>query len=339
MNRLIGVELRRILSRRLVRLLVLGVFLVLAITNVAQAFNHTNDLGARKAQITAELQQQLSGPDSSMYFGFQCVPGFNGAIEQDPETGRPILPPECHVPTLQELVAQRMQYEDPRFLMVRDGRNMLQMGMIIAALLAFLLSASSIGAEWASGMFASLLTWEPRRPRVLLAKTAASVLFFTVVGALVIGFQLLSAAALAQTRGSFEGMKGQVTHELAGMVGRGLGFVALTAAAGVALAGIARSTAGAIAILGGYLVAIELGARAMLDGDDRWLLSRNAQALVTGHVTLNVPGPGTPMPGGGMMFNGTMVEISAARAAIVVTVIVLGVTLLHGLLLQRRDAN
>jgi hypothetical protein len=230
-----------------------------------------------------------------------------------------------------------MQYEDPRFLMVRDGRNMLLAGMIVSALVAFLLSASAIGAEWNSGMFASLLTWEPRRPRVLIAKTAACVAFFTVLGALVIGYQLLSAAALAQTRGSFEGMTGPVTHELAGLVGRGIGLVALTAAAGAALAGIARSTAGAMAILGGYLVAIELAARNMLNGDSRWLLSTNAQALITGRATIYLPvrAPGSDFNG----YQTVPVVISAGRAAIVITVIVAAVTLVHAVFLQRRDAN
>ncbi|MDQ1701391.1 MAG: type transport system permease protein [Frankiaceae bacterium] len=341
MSRLLAVELRRIASRRLVRLLVLGVFLVLTITNVVQAFNHTNDLGAARAKVTAQVQQQYDeqkAQGASLNFGFRCDEGFAGAIPSDPQTGQPVLPPECHALTVAELVDQQMQYTDPRFLMVRDGRNMLVAGMVVAALLAFLLSASAVGAEWNSGMFASLLTWEPRRPRVLLAKTAACVAFFTVVGALVIGYQVLSAAALAQTRGSFEGMKGPVTHELAGLVGRGVVLVALTAAAGAALAGIARSTAGAMAILGGYLVAVELGARNLLNGDTRWLLSTNTQALVGGRTTVYIPVE-VPRAGGFRNVESHAVVISAGRAAIVIALIVAAVTLVHGLLLQRRDAN
>ena len=338
MSRLLAVELRRLMSRRLVRLLVLGIFVVLTITSVVQGFNHTNDLGAARQKIVAEVTREAG----SGMFGFNCDAGVNADVRSDPQTGKLILPPGCHEPSVQEVVDQRMRYEDPRFLMVRDGRNMLLAGMVTAALLAFLLSASAIGAEWNSGMFASLLTWEPRRPRVLLAKTAACVLFFTIVGALIIGYQLLSAAALAQTRGSFVGMTGPVTHELAGLVGRGVGLVALTAAAGAALAGIARSTAGAMAILGGYLVVVELGARNMLNGDTRWLLSTNAQALVTGRATIYLPSPasGGQGPNGGFRnFTINPFEITAGRAAIVVAVIVAVVTALHGLMLQRRDAN
>jgi hypothetical protein len=167
------------------------------------------------------------------------------------------------------------------------------------------------------------------------------------VGALIIGYQLLSAAALAQTRGSFDGMTGPVTHGLAGLVGRGIGLVALTAAAGASLAGIARSTAGAMAILGGYLVAVELAARNMLNGDTRWLLSTNAQALVTGRATVTWQGPGDPSTVVGTLSGGPgsgQVEIheyivTAAHAAIVIAVIVAAVTVVHAVFLQRRDAN
>jgi len=339
MSRLIAVELRRILSRRLVKLIVLGVFVVLTVTNVFQAFHHTNDLGAERAKVTAQLQQefdQQQGQSGNPLgpFGFRCDGDNYPPIDADPVTGLPILPPQCHVMTVAEAVDQQMQYDDPRFLMVRDGRSMLIAGLVTAALVGFLLSASAVGAEWGSGMFASLLTWEPRRMRVLAAKTIACTAFFTVVGALIIGYQLLSAAALAQTRGSFVGMTGPVTHALAGIVGRGIGLVALTAAAGAALAGIARSTAGAMAILGGYLVVVELGARGLLRGDDRWFLSRNAFALINGETSISVP-----IRHAGGDYSSERFIISAGRAAIVNAVIVLVVTLVHGVLLQRRDAN
>ena len=187
-------------------------------------------------------------------------------------------------------------------------------------------------------MFASLLTWEPRRMRVLLAKTLACVAFFTVVGALVIGYELLAAAALAQTRGSFIGMTGPVTRGMAATIGRGIGLVAFTAAGGAALAGIARSTAGAMGILGGYLVVVELGARNLLHGDNRWLLSSNTIALVNGETSFSLPGR-TVARGGGNYFEGLRFVVSAGRAAIVVAVIVAAVTLVHAVLLQRRDAN
>jgi hypothetical protein len=339
MSRLLAVELRRIASRRLVRLLVLGVFLVLTITNVVQAFHHTNDPSTVRSQIVADMRQySVVGPDGKMDYGPKCDNNDFSGVQQDQATGRMIYPPQCHAMTFDESVNLQMESRDPRFLMVRDGPNMILTGLVIAALLAFLLSASVIGAEWHSGMFASLLTWEPRRMRVLLAKTLACVVFFTVVGALIIGYQLLSAAALAQTRGSFFGMTGPVTRGMAATIGRGIGLVAFTAAGGAALAGIARSTAGAMAILGGYLVVVELGARNMLNGDERWLLSRNTMALVKGETTFFLPGRQITNEAGSF-YQGVRFQISAGRAAIVIAAIIAVVTLVHAALLKRRDAN
>jgi ABC-2 type transport system permease protein len=334
MMRLVGVELRRLSSRRLVRLLILGVFAMLTLVAGVQASHHTTDVTGVREQVRQEVLSQANGGVP----GIMCPDGVQFGYSAD--ANGPIIPPGCRALTIDEAVDQQMQWRDSRFLFVRDAPRMVLTGIVIAALLAFVLSASGIGAEWNSGMFASLLTWEPRRPRVLAAKTGASVLFFTVVGAAVIGFQLLAAAATAQTRGSFVGMTGEVARTLASATGRGIGLVALCAAAGTALAGIARSTAGGMAILGGYLVAVELGLRGMLNGDTRWLLSTNAQALVSGQARIWLFDPGaSSSPGQLQAGHEVVVAISAGRAAVVIGVIVLAVTLVHGALLQRRDAT
>ncbi|MDQ1680432.1 MAG: type transport system permease protein [Frankiaceae bacterium] len=335
MMRLVGVELRRLSSRRLVRLLILGVFAMLTLVAGVQASHHTTDITGVREQVRQDV---LSVQASGGIFGVICPDGVQPGYAAD--GNGPIIPPGCRALTVDEAVDQQMQWRDTRFLFARDAPKMVVTGMVIAGLLGFVLSASGIGAEWNSGMFASLLTWEPRRSRVLAAKTGAAVLFFTVVGAAVIGFQLLAAAATAQTRGSFVGMTGEVTRTLASASGRGIGLVALCAAAGTALAGIARSTAGAMAILGGYLVAVELGLRGLLNDDTRWLLSTNAQALVTGQTRIWLFDSGAGSATGQLQSGRDMVVvISAGRAAVFIGVIVLAVTLVHAVVLQRRDAT
>ena len=207
MTSLFVLELRRIVSRRLVRMMVLAVFVMLTLISVVISFNKSNDLGAHAAEVRASVEQQYATSPNS--YGFTCdrESAYNEITEFDPVTGQPReLPEGCRYYTLDDIVEQQLQYSDPRFVYVREAPDLLRAGIVIAALLAFLLSASVIGAEWGSGMFASLLTWEPRRWRVLAAKTAAAFVCFTVVGGLIVGFQLLASAGLAETRGTFDGV-------------------------------------------------------------------------------------------------------------------------------------
>ncbi|HVE90984.1 MAG TPA: ABC transporter permease [Actinomycetota bacterium] len=114
--------------------------------------------------------------------------------------------------------------------------------------LAVVMGASLIGAEWASGNMQTLLTWEPRRGRVLAAKLAAGGAA-AFVGAVVV-LLLLVAAVMPATlaRGTAAGANGSFWWSMAGLWLRG-GFVAASAALiGMTLASIARNTAAPIVL-------------------------------------------------------------------------------------------
>ena len=56
---------------------------------------------------------------------------------------------------------------------------------VLIMILMWLVGASFIGAEWRHGTITTLLTWEPRRIRLMVAKVAAVVLFGFVVSLLI----------------------------------------------------------------------------------------------------------------------------------------------------------
>ena len=62
---------------------------------------------------------------------------------------------------------------------------------MLSYLLVVLLGASAVGAEYRAGTVTTILTWEPRRTRLLLARIGAAVivgmLLFVVVHAVFIG--------------------------------------------------------------------------------------------------------------------------------------------------------
>ena len=136
------------------------------------------------------------------------------------------------------------------FLRARDVRYdiALAIGFAVASGVLFTLGvvvgASFVGAEWNSGSMATLLTWEPRRTRVLAAKLIACVVTTMAVSLVVLVlialFLLPSAAAHGTTRGV-------PWWTLAG-VGLRIGTVsAIGAALGIGLANVMRSASGPIA--------------------------------------------------------------------------------------------
>jgi ABC-2 type transport system permease protein len=135
-----------------------------------------------------------------------------------------------------------------RFLGVLEGTASL-LGMMAAVL-----GASLVGADWSSGTMGTLLTWESRRVRILAARATV---IAAVVLALAIGLQALFALAwwlATEARGTTlgsEGWLGEVARTIARVSVMGAVLALVTAA----LATIARSTAGGMI---GLLLAIVL---------------------------------------------------------------------------------
>jgi len=110
--------------------------------------------------------------------------------------------------------------------------------------LGVVVGASFVGAEWNSGSMSTLLTWEPRRGRVLAAKLVAAVVTTMAVSLLVVAVVVLLLLPSAALHGTTSGVP---WWTLAG-VGVRIGTVtAIGAALGVGLASLMRSAAGPIA--------------------------------------------------------------------------------------------
>jgi len=132
---------------------------------------------------------------------------------------------------------------------------------IIAAtplvLAGFLLGASLLGADYTSRALTTLLTWEPRRSRVLGARALACALVtaaLSLATLLAVTLALLPAALVHGTGASL------TASSLVSASATALRCALLAAAAsviGVSLAALGRSTAAAIAALVIYLVVVE----------------------------------------------------------------------------------
>jgi hypothetical protein len=177
--------------------------------------------------------------------------------------------------------------QDPRYHYVQTRDAVIGTNILFILLLG-LIGASMIGAEWHAGTVTTLLTWEPRRIRVLLAKTVAVALFAFLAS---VALQALLALALlpaGELRGTMAGAGTHWVRDLTGIVLRGGVLAALAAVGGLAVASIARNTAFAIGAAFAWLAVIEPILHVLRPTWEPWMLSRNAARFLAGPVA-NVP--------------------------------------------------
>jgi ABC-2 type transport system permease protein len=119
------------------------------------------------------------------------------------------------------------------------------------------IAATGVGAEYRSGTIGTLLTWEPRRVRVALARIIAIVLVSVVIYVVVIGVFIGGWALGASWRGSTAGLGPDFWIDLVAVVARGVAAIAVLAAITAGLAFLTRSTVGAVMVWFAYLIGIE----------------------------------------------------------------------------------
>jgi ABC-type transport system involved in multi-copper enzyme maturation permease subunit len=161
-------------------------------------------------------------------------------------------------------------------------------------LMALLGGASFIGAEYKAGTITTLLTWEPRRLRVIVAKLGAGAV---VAAVLFVVLEVLLAGALAPAaivRGTTEGADDDFYRSLAGFLGRGALLTGGCAVLGGTIATVGKNTTAALGVALGYIVIVEQTLRGLRPGWNAWYLAENLGIVLTGEriddVVRSVPG-------------------------------------------------
>ena len=155
------------------------------------------------------------------------------------------------------------------------------------SMLAWLVGASAIGAEWHSRGITTTLTWEPRRNRVLSAKMiSACVVAFAwiLMLQLVFSVAMLPAGAI---RGTMEGIDRAWLADQAWTFLRVGGGAALAAGLGISLATIGRNTAAAFGAGMAYLIAVEGLIRGLKPSLSGWLVGDNLALFLIGPQDVN----------------------------------------------------
>jgi hypothetical protein len=310
--RLLWVELRRLFARRLTRvMLVLGLALVALVAGRTGYDSHRYS-PQQLAAAQAEAEQLAA------QWRAECR--RSSPVEAQPQCD------QIEPPPVQSLL---YSYD---FAAETGGQLV---GLAVAlGLLGYVVGAGFIGAEWSAGTLAQLLVWEPRRVRVLATKAVA----------LAVGVGLVAAAAMAlhggalygvgRWRGTLAGTTAPLLRSLALTGGRGALLAVGTALAGFAVAGLLRSTSGALGLGFGYFVAGELAIRNFFPRSQPWLLTSNVAAWLQQRFVVQLPA--CPTCAGG---HDQVVVLTLGRSAAYLGGLVLAALVVCAAALRQRDVT
>jgi ABC-2 type transport system permease protein len=262
MGTLIGIEIRRLLARRLFRILIALSLLGIAIAGIVVFFRSSDEPPPSSEVVVTDplLEAEID----------RCQRGEFGP-----------LPGGEAQPSRRECIEfMDIRNPDPRYHLA-DVRDTFMGTTVPLAVMAWLLGASFIGAEWQKGTMATTLLWEPRRIRLVAAKVIACCATIFVV---FVTLQIVLALALTPAgllRGTTEGIGGEWLRSTAGVLARG-GIVAVVAAMiGFSIAGLGRNTAAALGVGFLYMTVIEGLVRGLRPNWVPWLLADNAAVFIT----------------------------------------------------------
>jgi ABC-type transport system involved in multi-copper enzyme maturation permease subunit len=282
--RLIGIELRRAFARRLTKLVILVAVAGIIAAGLAVYFHSSrteSHVGPSGPKVQSFKEEAVS----------QCVNG--GPLPfPSPEETLPAVGTGERTAVCQKLVDQ-LEFGgivDNRFHVIQLA-DVLQHVSAFAAIIAWLLGATLIGAEWRTGSMATLLTWESRRTRVMVAKAFAAVLVSFVIVMVLQGLLVGALYPAARFRGSTAGATHAFWRSLGYLGLRSGGLAAGAALIAFAVSSLGRSTAAALGAGFGYLALVEgalLGA--LVPKSRPWLIVRNAVVFITDQRNVDVPG-------------------------------------------------
>ena len=151
---------------------------------------------------------------------------------------------------------------------------------LVLVSVGWILGASAMGADWHAGHVTTILTWEPGRGRVMLAKIAAALTNVFVLSLVIQALLGIALAVAAAGAGSTSGADAAWLAESAGVAVRVALLSTIFAGFGFGLASAGRNTAVALGVGFGYLVIVENLVRGLRPQWSSWLLTENAGLFI-----------------------------------------------------------
>jgi hypothetical protein len=159
-------------------------------------------------------------------------------------------------------------------------RTALQEAAAPLAVAGFVLGASLLGADYTSRALATLLTWQPRRSRVLASRAIACAAVTVGVSLAALALLILALLPAALAHGDGEAPTGSWWLSTAALAARCALLAAGVSVIGVAAAALGRGTTAALAGLGVYWLVIDRTVTSLWPSIGRWLPIADARSWI-----------------------------------------------------------
>lgn len=284
MTALFSTEVRRLLARRLVRVMAIVAALVVIIGGVVVFIQSDDKVSSRTTSTSRAI------PYEAYESGETCFQDEDGSTR-------------CEV--IVEPGAGNFE-EDKRFHYTdlwkkNDGGDpggILSGFTIWILLLGVVMGASAIGAEWKAGTITTLLTWEPRRTRVLVAKVLAAAAVAAGFSLLVYLLVFAAYAPAALLQGTTEGVNGEWLRGAVGLTIRSALMTSVVSTLGFAISSLGRNTSAGVTVTFAYFTIGENLLRFQWPGWQPWLLGENIFTVLLGQSPYDLENANSPIGAG-----------------------------------------
>lgn len=329
MMRLTKVEMRRLFSRRLTTMGLLGALVITGLL-LFFAFDQAKPLSAaevtsNRAQFDRAHQDWVANGDQQMA---DCLKAQSDAQKTDPKA---------------DLGCSQMEpkwesWGKPQAKFAELMPSALMSGAYVLAAVAFLVGAGFVSAEFSSGSMANWLTFEPRRMRVYASKLGAAGLGLFPVAVAMLGLLTAGVWLIVGHYASTAGTTAKVWGHLGEMGGRAVALTLVAAMTGAALGMLLRHTAAVIGVAVAYLILAEAVFGSALKAAQPWLLGSNVIGWLQ-HGTTYFIDQCTTDPQGNYTCQSVAKAISFGHSTAYLGLLVVLVVGLAALVFRRRDVS
>jgi len=318
-TRLIWAEASRLFSRRFTGMALLALLLALS----------GYQLVVNKA-LSPLSEEQLATSQRAYDQAHQDWIANHEKYERDcRETGG--APQECAIPepTVADFTVDPTPFQEV-------ARTTIELSTVLVGLVAFMIAASFIGAEYGTGSIANWLTFIPRRGHVFWSKLLTLIGFGALLGAFGVALVLTAGLVLARLHAS----RIESVRELAVLGARSIVVVIGLAVLGFCIALVTRHTAGAIGVLLAYLIVFVLrmgflGERSWSQRVTPFTPEGNLAAILDHGYSYSVPV--AKVTANGVSTELVQHTVSLAHGAIYWTILLAVVVVCSLMIFRRRD--
>lgn len=329
MMRLTKVELRRLFSRRLTTIALLGALVItgLMLFGAYQGAKPLSsaELTSQRAQFDQAHKDWLANGDQQVA---DCMNAQAEAQKTDPKANFSCNQME---PRWENWGKQPLKFNEMM-------PNTLLGGSYLLAFVGFVVGAGFVSAEFSSGSMANWLTFEPRRTRVYASKLTAAGLGLIPAAVALLGLLTAGAWLIVGHFGSTADTTAKVWGDLGETGARSVALALAATVTGSAIGVLVRRTAAVLGIAFGYLVLVEGVFRQQLQGAQTWFLQLNVNGWLE-HGTTYYTEKCTTDGQGNYSCTGVENVLSFGHSSAYLGLLIVFVVGLAALVFRRRDVS